>query len=149
MDALIRPAQERDAAEIARLASQLGYPATEAKIRSRLQRLLTSSNDLVLVAESESRAVGWIHGVLSQLLESEFRVEIGGLIVDEKFQRRGIGRKLVQRIEEWANERGAREVSVRCRTTRLEAHKFYESLGFSAAKTQIAFRKQLRVTQTA
>ena len=146
MDVLIRPAREGDAAEIARLSSQLGYPTTEIKIRSRLQRLLASPLDLVLVAASNDTVVGWIHGVLSQLLESEFRVEISGLVVDESFQRQGIGRKLVQHIEEWANERGVGELSVRCRTTRLEAHKFYESLGFAAVKTQIAFRKQLHVT---
>jgi predicted N-acetyltransferase YhbS len=144
MAALIRKAQAQDAGEIARLASQLGYPTTEVQTSPRLKRLLASSNDLVLVAESaEGAVIGWIHGFLSQLLESDFRVEIGGLIVDEKFHRQGVGRELVQRIEAWAKESDATQVSVRCRITRLESHKFYENLGFSAAKTQIAFRKQL------
>jgi GNAT superfamily N-acetyltransferase len=140
----IRQARETDSAEIARLASQLGYPASEGAIRKRLQRLITSSSDVVFIAESAgSGLVGWIHGVLSQFLESDYRVEIAGLVVDERFQRRGVGRNLVTRVESWAVEHGVEQASVRCRTTRAEAHRFYENLGYSQAKTQIVFRKSL------
>ena len=63
----IRLAHDQDCAEIARLASQLGYPASGDAMRIRLQRLLASANDVVFVAESaEGGLVGWIHGVVSQ-----------------------------------------------------------------------------------
>jgi GNAT superfamily N-acetyltransferase len=140
----IRHAQEQDCLGIARLTTQLGYPASEDEVRLRLQRLLASPNDMVFVAESpEGLLVGWVHGFLSQLLESDYRVEIGGLVVDENFQRQGIGRALISRIEQWAMERGVNQASVRCKTTRLEAHQFYENLGYSSTKTQITFRKRL------
>ena len=140
----IRLAQDQDCAEIARLASQLGYPASGDAMRMRLQRLRASPNDVVFVAASaEGRLLGWIHGVLSQFLESDYRVEIGGLIVDEQFYRKGVGRALVERIESWAVDHGVMQASVRCRTTRAEAHVFYESLGYRRAKTQIVFRKAL------
>ena len=140
----IRIARQQDSAEITRLAGQLGYPVTENVMRERLCKLVASSNDVVLVAETKDGVLaGWVHGFLSQLLESDFRVEIGGMIVDERCHRQGIGRALVKHIEEWAGGHGVGEVSVRCRTTREEAHQFYQSLGFQAAKTQIAFRKKL------
>ena len=114
------------------------------EIQRRLQRLLASPNDIVLVAESpEGLLVGWAHAFLSQLLESDYRVEIGGLVVDKNFYRRGVGRDLTGQIEQWAVKRGVAQISVRCRTTRLEAHQFYESLGYRPAKTQTAFRKLL------
>ena len=141
----IRQVKEQDCTEIANLASQLGYPASSEAMRLRLQRLLTASSDVVFVAESDpdSELIGWIQGSLTQYLESDYRVEIAGLIVDERFRRNGIGRGLVIRVEEWAAERGAVQASVRCRTSRPEAHLFYESLGYAPAKTQIAFRKPL------
>ena len=140
----IREAREKDCAEIARLAGQLGYPASEEIMRKRLERLLGSSDSAVFVAEARDGGLaGWIHGVLTQFLESDFRVEIAGLVVDERFQRKGVGRGLVARIEEWAAGRGVEQASVRCRTTRAEAHRFYESLGYSQTKTQIVFRKSL------
>ena len=140
----IRVVREEDSPEMARLAGQLGYPTDAGSMGLRLRRLLDSPNDIVFVAESADGAlIGWAHGFLSQLLESDFRAEIGGLIVDERFHRQGIGRELVRRIEVWAAEHGAAQVSVRCRTTRPEAHQFYEKLGYQPAKTQIAFRKTL------
>jgi GNAT superfamily N-acetyltransferase len=140
----IRQAREEDCGEIARLATQLGYPTSNDEIQRRLQRLLADPNNLVLVAESsDGLLAGWSHAFLSQLLESDYRVEIGGLVVDKNFQRHGVGRELIRRIEQWAAEHEIGQISVRCKTTRLEAHQFYENLGYRAAKTQTAFRKSL------
>lgn len=50
---------------------------------------------------------------------------------------------LVQAIEDWAVERGASELSVRCREERAESHKFYECLSFRHTKKQQVFRKRI------
>ena len=140
---IIRRAVASDAAELARLTTQLGYPASEAAVRARLMRMSDSPEDCILVAEDSSgKLAGWIHGFLSQLLESDYRVEIGGLLVDETRRRNGIGRLLVKAVDDWAVERGAAELSVRCREERAESHKFYESLLFRHTKTQRVFRKR-------
>lgn len=140
----IRGGREQDCSEIARLASQLGYPVSGETMRTRLRSLLASPGNVVLVAEPEDGGlVGWIHGVLSQFLESDRRVEIGGLVVDERYHRRGVGRHLVERVEAWAVEHGVMQALVRCQTRRAEAHTFYGSLGYTQAKTQMVFRKPL------
>ena len=140
---IIRRALASDAAELARLTSQLGYPTTETAIRSRLMRMIDSSDDCLLVAEvSGGELAGWIHGFLSQLLESDYRVEIGGLLVDERWRRSGIGSRLVRAVDDWAVERGATELSVRCREERADSHKFYDSLLFRHTKTQRVLRKR-------
>src|SRR5260370_1333096 len=108
-----------------------------ALMRMRLQRLIAKADD------DGGELIGWIHASLSQYLESDYRLEIAGLIVDDRFHRNGIGRELVKRVEGWAAERGVAQASVRCRTTRPESHLFYESLGYTRAKTQVAFRKLL------
>lgn len=140
----IRAAELQDAPEIARLSGELGYSAEPEVIARRLGTLLRSATDKVLVAESSSGlVVGWVHGYLSQLIESNYRVEIGGLVVTANARREGIGRRLITEIETWAKERGAMELSVRCRADREEAHRFYEQLGFACLKTQKVFRKQV------
>jgi len=141
---IIRQAIESDAAELARLTSQLGYPVSEAPIRMRMARMFGTADNRLLVGEVPGgQLAGWIHGFLCQLLESDFRVEIGGLIVDERWRRSGVGRRLVQAIENWAVESGASELSVRCREERAESHKFYEHLSFRYTKTQRVFRKRI------
>ena len=140
----IRRAVLSDAVELARLTTQLGYPTSAMEITPRLTRLLASSTDCLLIAQtSNSKLAGWIHGFLSQLLESDYRVEIGGLLVDESLRRQGIATQLLQAIENWALERGAVELSVRCREDRLEAHSFYQRLSFRYRKAQRVFRKSI------
>ena len=140
----VRRAELSDSAELARLTGQLGYPVSEVVIRARVTRIIGSPDDCLLVAEGSSeRLVGWVHGFLSQLLESDCRVEIGGLLVDEAFRRIGIGRQLARAVEDWAIDRGAVELSVRCREERVEAHRFYEGLSFRHVKNQRVFRKRL------
>ena len=147
---MIRPAMEGDAAELARLTSHLGYPASVGAIRMRLVRQLSRADDRVLVADAGGGALaGWIHGFRCQLLEADFRVEIGGLIVDEAHRRRGVGARLVQALEAWAREGGAVEMSVRCRVERKESHQFYEMLAYRPTKTQKVFRKRLDRTAEA
>ena len=138
----VRPARLEDAERIAVLTNQLGYAGNAQTIRQRLASTLPNAEHAVFVAEDEHlMVVGWIHGYLVQLIESPFRVEIGGLVVDQGNRRKGIGRALVSAVQEWGRQRGAAELSVRCNTTREDAHGFYQTIGFSRMKTQVVFRK--------
>jgi GNAT superfamily N-acetyltransferase len=90
-----------------------------------------------------SRVVGWVHGAEQELLESERRCEILGLVVDAEHRGRGIGRLLVAAVETWAEARGLGLVTVRSNVKRSESHPFYERLGYVKVKTQHAYRKRL------
>jgi GNAT superfamily N-acetyltransferase len=77
------------------------------------------------------------------VLESGFRVEINGLIVSPEARRRGVGRALVSRAEEWALQVGAEAIVVRSNVQRIESHAFYPALGYDVSKTQTVYRKRL------
>lgn len=53
---------------------------------------------------------------------------INWLGVKKQFQRRGIGKKLIQAWQDWAKRRGYHKL--RASTTNSENHAFYEKLGF-------------------
>jgi ribosomal protein S18 acetylase RimI-like enzyme len=139
----VRRATTEDAARIAKLSETLGYPIDTSDLVSRLERLLIRREDTVLVAESESGVIGWVHAAEQELLESGRRCEILGLVVDPAYRRRGVGRRLVDAVEQWAMSRALDQVSVRSNVTRLESHSFYQRLGYGRAKTQHAYRKRL------
>jgi GNAT superfamily N-acetyltransferase len=71
------------------------------------------------------------------------QAEVGGLVVDEGYRRRGIGRLLMQQAEQWACEKGCWAVYLRSNVVRKDAHAFYEGIGYSNVKTSLAFRKTL------
>jgi GNAT superfamily N-acetyltransferase len=140
---IIRTARAEDAAALAPLATQLGYPSTTEDIESRLALVLPDPSQLIAVAEVSGQVVAWIHAALYLTLESGAAVELRGLVVDEKHRGMGIGRALTERVEEWTRQRGARTVRLRSNIIRDGAHAFYQHLGYSVVKTQHAFRKNL------
>ena len=139
----IRMAENQDQAAIARLATELGYPADAGVIARRLARIAGREDQLVLVAVVEDMVVGWIQAHACDVLESGFRVEVVGLIVDAGHRRCGVGRELMRRAEQWAVEIRAETLVVRSNTKRLESHAFFPALGFSRAKNQTVYRKQV------
>jgi GNAT superfamily N-acetyltransferase len=141
----IRRARRADAEWIAQLSGELGYPASAAQITARLRQLTPTSKHAVFVAESAeaARLVGWLHVSMSNLLESDLRAEVNGLIVAEGQRSGGAGAKLLQAAEEWARRHGCKGMNVRSNVIRERAHKFYEANGYEHYKTQKAFRKPL------
>src|SRR5260370_16374712 len=80
----IRKARRTDAARIAELSTQLGYPSTAHQIETRLLRLMPRSKHAVFVAEAPGPdVVGWIHVSVANLLECDVRAEANGLAVAE------------------------------------------------------------------
>jgi GNAT superfamily N-acetyltransferase len=140
----IRRAKSTDAARIAELSGQLGYPATPLEIAQRLRQIKPASQHAVLVAESpERKAIGWLHVSVSPLLEAQLRAEVNGLVVDDDERSRGTGALLLRAAEQWARSRGCKDMSVRSNVLRERAHQFYLRHGYEHCKTQKAFRKQL------
>jgi GNAT superfamily N-acetyltransferase len=133
-----------DAARVAELAGQLGYPVTPDDVRSRLEICLGDKDHLVLVAESQdAQIIGWLHATVSRSLVDEPTCQIAGLVVDEMSRRKGVGRALVQHAEAWAAHSGLKSVSLRSNIVRDGVHTFYERLAYERVKTQHAYRKHL------
>ncbi|HVI57811.1 MAG TPA: GNAT family N-acetyltransferase [Luteimonas sp.] len=146
----VRTATLDDAAEIARLSAQLGYPADVAVFEARLRRLLASPLHAVLVAGGEpasAKAAGGLAGLIGLeqriTLENGERVEIVGLVVDAAARRGGVGRALVAAAERWTRERGLDTLFLRSNVVRPEAHAFYPGLGFDRSKTQHVYSKRV------
>jgi GNAT superfamily N-acetyltransferase len=141
----IRPASPADAGRLAVLCGQLGYPASVEEIRQRFDPVARDEQHVVYVAQSpDGQVIGWIHAYLRPLLEEDLQAEIGGLVIDEAWRNYGIGQRLLQQAEQWAQEQGCWAVHVRSNVIRERAHRFYRRLGYSSVKTQLSFRKVLK-----
>jgi predicted N-acetyltransferase YhbS len=141
---IIRDAAPSDSESIGRLTTELDASADGKAAGGCLAKVLGRPDTLVLVAVREEEVVGWLQAHAFDVLVSGFRVDIIGLVVSEGSRRSGIGRALVERAERWAVALGAETVVVRSNIKRVESHCFYPALGYSMAKTQAVYRKQLR-----
>ena len=140
----IRAAKLTDAARIAKLSGQLGYPTTTVEMRKRLALVLGDQSAACCVALTvKGKAIGWVHASVIPLLEVERRMEVHGLVVEEQLRNRGAGWQLLEAVEKWALKLNCKSVSIRSNVIRRRAHIFYQKHGYEQYKTQKAFRKAL------
>ena len=144
----VRLAGVSDAGRIAVLCGQLGYPSTPREVEDRLDRILADDRHAVYIAQEDGQVVGWVHVCARPLVGADLQAEIGGLVVDERFHGRGLGRRLMRAAERWAGERGCRAVLLRSNVVREGAHRFYERIGYENVKTSLTFRKALTTQLT-
>lgn len=140
---VLRKARVEDAAEVARLAGQLGYATPVEAMHERLSVLVSHPDHCIVVAERDGHVLGWIAVEHRRTLESGERVEIVGLVVDAQCRSGGVGRLLVQAAEQWAQQLGFDTLCVRSNVLRDASHPFYERMGYVRRKTQHYYVKAL------
>lgn len=138
---VIREVYDSDLEEMVGLCGQLGYPTTLEAFKSHLG-LVKKDKHLVLVAELlETGVVGWIHVMPRRLLVAGFYCEVGGIIVDEKHRRKGIGKALLETAEHWVLDSGCQGMIIRSNQERQASHSFYTKTGYQAMKKQEVYIK--------
>jgi GNAT superfamily N-acetyltransferase len=141
-DLIIREIQPTDAPDVARLVTQLGYPSSENEIAQRLTVLARLPEYVFFVAEWKGRIVGLVGAYMDYALEFSGPCgQLTGLVVDEPFRGRGIGRRLMEWIEGWLRDCGTARLTLTSGKQRIDAHTFYRRLGYD--ETGLRFAKRL------
>ena len=140
-ESLIRPADARDSAALARLIGQLGYQVGEEAAADRLATMQAEGR-LVLVAALDGAVAGCLSTSVMRVLHRPAPVgRISMMVVDEALRGRGIGAQLVRAAEEALAEQGCYMVEVTSHVRRTDAHRFYERLGYE--RTSVRMAKEL------
>lgn len=137
---MIRPARESDAAALALLLGQLGYPFDAGEVTPMLADLLRDAAHLVLVAEEDGDVVGYVNANFRPQLHHLAAVgTIDELVVDEGSRGRRIGERLVEAVLEEGRRRGADTVEVATHERRERARSFYRRCGFEITSRKLVY----------
>jgi GNAT superfamily N-acetyltransferase len=140
----IRSATINDSSALADLSIQLGYPTSSRQSAHRLDVILDSKDHALLMAcLADDTVIGYVHGFIAYRVGVDPFAEIGGLVVTKEYHRRGVGRRLMAEVEDWAMQNGIRKFRIRSASHREAAHPFYKRLGFTQSKKQFIFDKSL------
>ncbi len=140
----IRPACGDDAAALAELSTQLGYPAVAETLSQRLERVREEGvGEVFVAADAHGRVLGWTHVVPRLHLEESPFAELAGLVVGDGARGAGVGAALLSAAEHWAREHGFARFRVRSNVVRERAHRFYRREGYVERKRQVVFDKTL------
>jgi GNAT superfamily N-acetyltransferase len=138
----IRKTELMDAPDIAHLVCQLGYPVSPEEMVERLRAILAHPEYVTFVAEAQGRAIGLVGAYVSLGIElTGMYGRLTGLVVDEQWRGQGIGKSLMVTLEDFLKDRGARSLILTSGKHRMEAHLFYEHLGYE--ETGVRFVKYL------
>lgn len=99
---------------------------------SAFEQIENDPNHELIVAEQDGQVIGTLHlmFLLSLSFQGSLRSQVESVRVDRRFQNQGIGGRMMRWAIERARERGAHILQLTTHHTRIDAHRFYERLGF-------------------
>ena len=139
---MLRDLKTTDVAAICEINKEaLGYSFSLEETASQLAKLSQDSHHYLLGFEDSTShdLVGYVHAEVYESLYSKAGFNILGLAVSPQAQGQGIGKSLLQGLEEEAKRRDYGFIRLNSADHRLGAHAFYEKVGYTCDKTQKRF----------
>lgn len=123
----------------------LGYPVSIALTKQQFDKLSQNPDHFIIGFEDSHThtLVGYVHAESYESLYSPSGLNILALAVLPNYQGQGIGRQLLQALEQKAKSLGFSFIRLNSASHRTEAHAFYRKLNYSGDKTQLRFLKEL------
>ncbi len=139
---MIRAAVMSDAPQLAALMTELGYPTQAKEMRARLRSIFLDNGFRTFVATDDEQIVAMAGTSEQASYEHNDRTgRIVAMVVSDNARRKGVGRQLMRAVEKSFRRRGVRRIVLDARPERVEAHQFYQALGYR--KTGWRFAKLL------
>ena len=108
----ICPAVYEDAEAIAQLnESCFGRSFPVASVQKQLKTVILRADEKLLVAVYRGRMIGYIHARDDLRTYRAPRKAVLALAVEKEHRRRGVGRALLNAVEQWAREDGCEAVT--------------------------------------
>ncbi len=137
---IIRKARTDDKPEVLLLtrAFATSFAVEQPAFDQAFDKLLTHPEAFLAVAEKDEQVAGYLLGFEHLTFFANGRVAwVEEIMVSEAIRRQGIGRKLMEAFEAWAEEREAKQIALATR----RAAGFYQALGYENSAAY--FRKRL------
>lgn len=142
---LIRRACEKDLKDLADLFGQLtGEKTVMDKMKANFDIIKDRNDYIILGAELDGKIVGTVMGIICKDFVGECRpfMVIENVIVSSDCRGKGVGKKLFEALEKIAAEHQCTYTMLVSRKERVEAHKFYQAIGYGLDVVQ-GFKKYL------
>ena len=124
----------------------LGYSFSLEETASQLAKLSQDSHHYLLGFEDSTShdLLGYVHAEVYESLYSKPGFNILALAVLPQTQCKGIGKTLLQGLEQEAEKRGYKFIRLNSADHRIGAHAFYEKVGYTCDKMQKRFIKLIK-----
>jgi len=139
----IRRMTEADLAAVRALLVQLGYEIDIGEVERRYRMVTEAEDHAAVVGEQDGRIAAFLHVYGRPAFEKPPEAVVQALVVDQPFRGTGIGQAMMRAAEAWALARGFTSMALSSGVSRLQAHAFYDALGYRQEATSYLLRKRL------
>lgn len=119
----------------------LGYPINITNETESFTRALNNKETVIFVAEQGGKVIGFVMGVIENhpddLLNAPY-LTVQYICVDKEFRRSGIGKTLMQEIENWAGNKGLSTLELIVWTNNVPAKTLFQGLGYLPLELRMA-----------
>ena len=144
---MLRNLKTTDVAAICEINKEaLGYSFSLEETSSQLDKLSQDSHHYLLGFEDSTShdLLGYVHAEVYESLYSKPGFNILALAVLPQRQGKGIGKALLEGLEQETKRRGYEFIRLNSADHRLGAHVFYEKVGYTCDKMQTRFIKLIK-----
>ena len=142
---MIRAIVENDIAELNRInREELGYDYPLDKSLVQLRKLLKDSGHHYLAVyedDATKKVLGYVHAEVYEEIYADPALNVLALAVLSNNHHAGVGAKLMSWLENTAIDNGFKSIRLNSGMSRINAHGFYEHIGYVHAKDQKKFIK--------
>ena len=139
---MLRDLKTTDVAAICEINKEtLGYSFSLEETASQIVKLSQDSHHYLLGFEdfTSHDLLGYVHAEVYESLYSKPGFNILALAVLPQMQGKGIGKALLEGLEQETKRRGYEFIRLNSADHRLGAHAFYEKVGYTCDKVQKRF----------
>ena len=144
----IRQARPRDKASWLRLRHALWPDCTEHKHVLEMGQLLRSAGVVFVAEDARAKLIGFAEVSLRQDHVDGASISpvpyLEAWFVDASFRRQGIGRALMNAVEQWAISRGYTELASDALLENSQSIRLHKQFGFVEIDRNVTFLKTLR-----
>lgn len=144
---MIKRAKEEDAEILAALAIQMWTEHDSEDMAEEFRELVMNEETVCFIKYEDEKPIGFAQCQLRyDYVEGTESSPVGyleGILIVDRYRKKGYAAELLAECEKWAKEKGCTEFASDCELANEESLKFHMALGFEEANRIICFRKDI------
>lgn len=144
---MIKRAKVEDAEILAALAIQMWTEHDSEDMAEEFRELVMNEEAVCFIKYEDEKPIGFAQCQLRydyvEGIESSPVGYLEGILIVDRYRKKGYAAELLAECEKWAKEKGCTEFASDCELANEESLKFHMALGFEEANRIICFRKDI------
>lgn len=113
------------------------------QLEDKILDVLSRDNEKIFIAVSDGEVIGYIYANTYDVLYQKPIANVVTFVLNMNKKHNGVGKTLIDAVENWAKDKGLKEVRLVSDKNRTHAHSLFKKLGYNVDETDYEFKKSI------